>query len=160
MNGGMPRIRILAGRANDSLRSATGPWSQQPRQREGSGMFRRRRPTSDPLRAGTSRGPSIFGARPSWVQRLRRPRMQESFPQPIRVRARCGLEGRAPQKLAQLSNIPGHRSATGLRSQQPRSGENVLDFSRPRVAFETAARRDVARSACRLFTETVCRTSP
>jgi mono/diheme cytochrome c family protein len=54
--------------------------------------------------------------------------MQESFPQPIRVRTRCGLEGRAPQKLAQPSNIPGHRSATGPRSQPLRQREGARTF--------------------------------
>jgi len=35
--------------------------------------------------------------------------MQENFSKPIRLRTRCGLEGRTPQKLAQPSNIPGHK---------------------------------------------------
>jgi len=69
--------------------------------------------------------------------------MQESFLKPVRLRTRCGLEGRAPQKLAQPSNIPGHRSATGPSvAAATTAWEGVSGV----VAFGPAARRDVARS--------------
>jgi hypothetical protein len=108
-------LRPAARRDGARSRTATGPRSQHPGRWERAGFFPRP-PRSDPLRAGTARGP---GPRPV----------------PGRSTQDCGrAQGFFHARLAPARCAPGRRAvrtATGPRSQHPGRWERAGVFPRP-----------------------------